>query len=163
VKDGPIPVQLFSDKELLPMMNKCVILLLAGILALPSVPGYAGERKLFHHNQALPCPAAWEEKTVTRYRTEQKTRVVPVVTTRLVSKVVEVPYKYTEQVPVTVAEKRTVTTFQCVAKEVPFTYTVKVPVVVPEKRTVTTYTHVPEEIHHQVPVHRLALVKVHDP
>src|SRR5262245_34827351 len=83
---------------------------------------------------------AYVEQTVTAYRPEYKTRVVPMEVTRMVSKVVEQPYKYTEMVPVVTPQKRTETFYTTQTKEVPFKYTEMVPVVTPQKRTETFYT-----------------------
>jgi hypothetical protein len=171
------------------VLRRSLAAMLAGVLAVPLSPVEAG---WFGHDKGnSDCPIGYEEKTVTAYRQEWKTRVVPVVVTRNVSKVVEEPYKYTEyekvtvpekrtttsykcvtrevpytytaQVPVTIPEKRTITTYQCVAKQVPYTYTVKVPVVTTEKRTVTRCISVPEVICKEVPVKKLAKVQVEDP
>lgn len=172
------------------MMKKALALLLSAPLVLP-LSAEAGRHSWFHdHAAAEDCPVAWVEKTVTAYHTEYQTQIVPTVVTRSVSRVVEEPYKYTELVPVTVAEKRSITSYQCVsrpvsynytvnvpvvtqekrtittlvtvARPVTYTYTVNVPVVIPETRTVTTYIKVPEEVTHQKPVHKLARVEVVD-
>ncbi|MBY0525385.1 MAG: hypothetical protein K2R98_18400 [Gemmataceae bacterium] len=174
------------------MLKRVLVAALVGVLALPAAPALAGGHPWFHgHATKEACPIGWTEKTVTAYRVECKTRVVPVTANRVVQKVVEEPYQYTELVPVTVAEKRAVTTYQCVTKQVPFTYTVqvpvvvpekriattyqcvarevpftysvKVPVVIPEKRTITTFVSVPEEICKQVEVRKLAWVSIEDP
>lgn len=174
------------------MMKQTLAAVLAGLLAVPLPPAAAGwSHRLGKHAVAPACPIGWEEKTVTACRPEYKTRVVPVVVTRTVKKVIEEPYQYTEyvavsvpekrtvtsyqcvtrevpytytvQVPVVHAEKRTVTTYQCVTRQVPYTYTVKVPVVLTEKRTVTECVSVPETIVREVPVRRLRKVQIADP
>jgi hypothetical protein len=174
------------------MTKRLWIALLTGLLtALPAASVSAGGHKWFHGHDDDGYETTWVEQTVTAYRTECKTQLVPVVVDKVVSKTIEEPYKYTELVPVTIPEKQTVTTYKCVAREVPytytvhaqvvtpetrsvttyetatrqvpFTYTVKVPVVTAEKRIVTTYLCIPEEICKEVPVHKLAFVKESDP
>jgi hypothetical protein len=171
------------------MARRVWIAVLTGLLtALPAASVSAGGHKWFHgHGDEDGYETAWVEQTVTAYRAECKTQLVPVVVDKVVSKTIDEPYKYTELVPVTVPQKQTVTTYKCVAKEVPytytvhaqivtpekrsittyetvarqvpFTYTVKVPVVTAEKKLVTTYVSIPEEICKEVPVHKLAFVK----
>jgi hypothetical protein len=170
------------------MWKRVLLGLFPGLLGIPAGPLMAGEHSWFHHHGD---EIAWVDQAVTKYRVEFRTQVVPVEVTKVVSKVVDEPYSYTELVPVTVPEKRTVTSFKCepkqvpytytvdvpvvipekrtittcqtVAKQVPYTYTVQVPVIIPEKRTVTTLVSVPEEVVREVPVHKLTLVIVTDP
>lgn len=170
------------------MRKQVFVALLVGLLVMP-LPAEASWITWRH--KAEQCLLGWEEKTVTEYRKECKTRLVPKVVTKSVAKTIEEPYKYTELVPVTVAEKRNVTEHQCVTKEVPYTYSVKVPVVTAEKRTITTYECVAKKIPYtytvkvpvqvtekrsvtewitveekvckEKPVHRLAKVEIVDP
>src|SRR5262245_61537601 len=89
---------------------------------------------------AASCAApTYEERTVTAYRCEVKTRTVERTVQRVVTKEIEEPYTWTEMVAVTTPQKRTETVCTTVTKEVPYTYTVNVPVTTPEKRTVTEY------------------------
>lgn len=131
------------------------------------------------------------EQQVTAYRAECREKEVEVTVNRMVSRVVEENYKYTENVlvsapekrtvtvnvcqtkevpytynvvvPVTVQEKRTVTTYQCQTKTVPVTVNVCVPVWAQEKRTVTTYACVPQEVERTVPVCRMVASACVDP
>src|SRR5438874_195643 len=59
-----------------------------------------------------PAPqmaVTYQERVMTGYRPEYKMRNVNVTVNRVVSRNVEEKYNYTEMVPVTTAEKRTVT------------------------------------------------------
>jgi hypothetical protein len=131
------------------------------------------------------------EQQVTAYRTECREKEVEVTVNRMVSRVVETPYKYTENVmvttpqkrtetfytcqtrqvpytynvvvPVAMPEKRTVTQYQCQTKTVPVTVNVCTPVYAPEKRTVTTYACVPQEVERKVPVCRMVPTACTDP
>jgi hypothetical protein len=131
------------------------------------------------------------EQQVTAYRAECRVKEVEVTVNRMVSRVVEENYKYTENVlvsapekrtvtvnvcqtrevpytynvivPTTVQEKRTVTTYQCQTRTVPVTVNVCVPVWGQEKRTVTTYACVPQEVERQVPVCRMVASECVDP
>ena len=138
-----------------------------------------------------PCAVAWEEREVTCYRVETRTRNVEREVRRPVTKEVEVPYTWTELVsvstpekrtvqycetitkevpytymacvPVVTPEKRTVMTCKIVTKEVPYTYTVCIPVVTPEKRKVITYNCITEQVPCQVAVCRTVPCEVVDP
>src|ERR1700691_5051333 len=138
------------------MTKRLWIALLTGLLtALPAASVSAGGHKWFHGHDDDGYETTWVEQTVTAYRTECKTQLVPVVVDKVVSKTIEEPYKYTELVPVTIPEKQTVTTYSTECKtqlvpvvvdkvvsktiEEPYKYTELVPVTIPEKQTVTTY------------------------
>src|SRR5262245_57620975 len=108
----------------------------------PAVAGCAGGVVY-----AASCTApAYEERTVTAYRCEVKTRTVERTIHRLVTKEVEVPYTWTEMVAETTPQKRTETYYTTVTKEVPYTYMVSVPVTTPEKRTITEHVCVTKEV-----------------
>ncbi len=111
-----------------------------------------------------PCAGpAYIEKTVTAYRPVYKQKTVPTEIRKIVSKVVEEPFKYTEMVAEVTPQKRTETYYTQQMKEVPYKYTVMVPVVTPEKRTINYFTCVPEKVTKEVPVCRVVPVKVVDP
>ena len=159
------------------LMFACLI---AGLAAISADSLNAGGLRCRNNNDCAPadCNVTWVDKEVTTYRCETKTKVVPTVVNRVVTKCVaeeykytvmvpettqvkrtitvnkcvtkEVPYTYNVCVPVTTQEKRTVTVNKCVTKEVPYTYTVCVPVTTQEKRTVTTYKCVPEVVTQKV-------------
>jgi hypothetical protein len=82
-----------------------------------------------------PAPVKYVAQTVTKYKQEIIEKDVVSTVHKLVQR--EEKFKYTVNVPVTVAEKRLVTYCKIVQKEVPYTYNVCVPVVTPEKRLVT--------------------------
>ncbi|MGL4549630.1 MAG: hypothetical protein ACRC33_00470, partial [Gemmataceae bacterium] len=68
---------------------------------------------------------SYVDQVVTGYRAETRTRTVNQTVSRLVTREVPETYTYTENVPVTVAEKQTRTVYKTVSKQVPYTYTVQ--------------------------------------
>jgi len=105
--------------------------------------GYAGSG----YGDMGPCMnVVWEEREVTVWHAETRTRNVEREVRRLVSREVEVPYTWYEYVTVTTPEKRTVTWCETVTREVPYTYWVNVPVVTPTKKTVMTCKTVTTEV-----------------
>src|SRR5262249_48765725 len=80
------------------------------------------------------------EQALTAYPPVYKQRTVPTTINRVVSKVVEEPYKYTEMVQEVTPQKRMETYYTTQTKQVPYTYSVSVPVVTPQKRMETYYT-----------------------
>jgi len=140
---------------------------------------------------ACGSEVSYVEQQVTAYRAECRTKEVEVTVNRLVSRVVEEKYKYTENVLVSTPEKRSETVYVCQTKQVPYTYNVVVPVTVQEtrnvtayqcqtrivpvtvnvcvpvwaqeKRTVTSYACVPQEVERQVPVCRMVSTQCVDP
>ena len=90
----------------------------------------------------------YEERQVTAYRYETKTRTVERTIQRVVPRTVEEAFTYTEMVPVTTPEKRKETVYKQVTRQVPYKYTVQVPVMTPEKRTVTEYQTVSKQVPH---------------
>src|SRR4051794_21367556 len=151
-----------------------VRLLVAGLLASAAVLGGGGQAPLLADGScgAPGCGeaagavspfsaegSACVEQTVTSYRQEYRQRVVPIVVNRLVSRVVEVPYTYTEMVPVSTPQRQVRTVFTTVARQVPYTYTELVPVTTPQQRTETFYTPVTR----QVPYSYTELVPVTTP
>jgi len=127
-------------------MKKLMLIGLAALgLALLAAPSEAG---LLHRNRDcggspacdVPCAnVVWEEREVTAYRVETKSRTVEREVRTPVTREVEVPYTWYETVSVTTPEKRKVQYCETQTHEVPYTYKVSVPVVTPEKRKVTTY------------------------
>ena len=135
-------------------MKKLTLLTLSLLgLAVVAIPSQAG---LLHRHgcdsgcgtccEAAPCAVTYEEREVTLYKVETKTRVVEREVSRPVTKEIEVPYTWTELVSETHPEKRTVNYCETITKEVPYTYTVCTPVVTPEKRTVMTCKTVTKEV-----------------
>src|SRR5262249_23038877 len=59
------------------------------------------------------CNVTYVDKEVTCYKTEVKTRVVPMEVCRVVAKTIQEQYKYVEMVPECHQEKRMCTTYKC--------------------------------------------------
>ena len=95
---------------------------------------------------AAECGPQYVEQTVTAYRAETRTRVVPTVVNRVVCRVVEEAYTYTELVPVTTPQTQTQTYYTTLTRQVPYTYTELVPVTTPQRQVQTYYTTVTREV-----------------
>ena len=95
---------------------------------------------------AAECGPQYVEQTVTAYRAETRTRVVPTVVNRVVCRVVEEAYTYTEMVPVCTPQTQTQTYYTTVTRQVPYTYTELVPVTTPQRQVQTYYTTVTREV-----------------
>src|SRR5262249_28890824 len=105
-----------------------------------------------------PCAAGvtYVDQVMTGYRAETRTRTGNRSVSSVVTREVDEPYTWTEQVPVTVAEKRTRTVCRTVTKQVPYTFTVNVPYTVAQKQTRTVCRTVEKQVPYtwteQVPV-----------
>ena len=100
---------------------------------------------------AAPAPEVkWEQKEVTTYKCETKTRKVEVSVCKQVWK--DVAYDYTVMEATQVKESRPVTTYKTVSEQVPCTYTTYEARTTTEKRNVTTWACVPRTVTTSVPV-----------
>ena len=94
------------------------------------------------------CESApsYEERTVTKYRQEWRTREVPETTYQTMQRWVTDKKKVIENVPYTTTETRSICVYEQVPKEIHKKVTVSVPVWTEEKKTIKVCQKVPKEI-----------------